>query len=156
MQTLSSMQRSISYKNPVAPYLYVVAFILYTALSGIYLFFPPLLAILFLYFSMALKKNDSVSLFLIFFCLIVFEAQNGYVLFSTVIYFAVIYRYVMPKITKSLACASCIKFIGVFLVYIGFFLFHSVLSNIFLLPEPSINYYVIYYIAIEFLIVSIL
>ncbi|MBW6487593.1 hypothetical protein [Sulfurimonas sp.] len=150
------MQRSISYKNPLAPYLYVVAFLLYTALSGIYLFLPPLLSILFIYFSKALKKEDPVSLFLISACLLLFEAENGYVLFSTVIYFAVIYRYVMPKITQSLGCNSCIKLLSVILVYIGFFVFHSVLSSVFLLPEPSIDYYVIYYIAIEFLIMSIL
>lgn len=150
------MQRSISYKNPLTPYLYVVAFLLYTALSGVYLFLPPMLAILFIFFSKALKKENPVSLFLIFICLLLFEAENGYVLFSTVIYFAVMYRYIMPKITQSLGCNSCIKLLTVILVYIGFFVFHSVLSSVFLLPEPSINYYVIYYIAIEFLIMSIL
>ena len=34
--------------------------------------------------------------------------------------------------------------------------FADILSNIFLLPMPSINYYIIYYIVIEFFIVSIL
>ncbi|MDQ1267823.1 MAG: hypothetical protein QG560_466 [Campylobacterota bacterium] len=150
------MQRSISYKNPLTPYLYVVAFLLYTALSGIYLFLPPLLAILFVFFSKALKEENPISLFLLFICLLLFEAENGYVLFSTVIYFAVIYKYVMPKIIQSLGCNSCIKLLTVVLVYIGFFVFHSVLSSVFLLPEPSINYHVIYYIAIEFLIMSIL
>jgi hypothetical protein len=41
-------------------------------------------------------------------------------------------------------------------VYLGFFLFNSILSNVFLFPMPSISYYIIYYIIIEFLIVSIL
>ncbi|MFA5453802.1 MAG: hypothetical protein WC272_00620 [Sulfurimonas sp.] len=150
------MQRSISYKNPVTPYLYVVIFIIYTALSGVYLFLPPLFAVLFIFFSKALTKGDSVSLFLIFFCLLLFEAENGYALFSTVIYFAIIYRYVMPKITQNLGCNECIKLLTVIIIYIGFFIFHSILSNIFLLPTPSINYYVIYYIAVEFLIMSIL
>lgn len=150
------MQRSISYKNPLTPFLYVVLFFLYTALSGIYLFLPPLLAILFVLFSKALKQNNSIHILLISFCLLLFEAENGYVLFTSIIYFAIIYKYVIPKITQSISCNACIKFITVVLVYIGFFLFHSLLSNIFLLPIPSINYYVIYYIVIEFFIVSIL
>lgn len=150
------MQRSISYKNPVTPYLYVVIFLIYTALSGVYLFFPPLLAILFIFFSKALKQEDPVSFFLILFCLLLFEAENGYALFSTIIYFAFIYRYVIPKITQNLGCAECIKLLTVILIYVGFFIFHSILSNIFLLPTPTINYYIIYYIAVEFLIMSIL
>jgi len=150
------MQRSITYKNPITPFLYVVLFFVYTALSGIYLFLPPLLAVLFILFSKALKNNDSIFILLVSFCLLLFEAENGYVLFSTIIYFVFIYKYVIPKITQSISCNSCIKFIIVVLVYMGFFLFYSLLSNIFLLPIPSINYYVIYYIVIEFLIVSIL
>jgi hypothetical protein len=63
---------------------------------------------------------------------------------------------VIPKITQNLGCAECIKLLTVILVYVGFFIFHSILSNIFLLPTPTINYYIIYYIAVEFLIMSIL
>ncbi|DAB28272.1 MAG TPA: hypothetical protein CFH78_03320, partial [Sulfurimonas sp. UBA10385] len=134
------MQRSITYKNPITPFLYVVLFFVYTALSGIYLFLPPLLAVLFILFSKALKNNDSIFILLVSFCLLLFEAENGYVLFSTIIYFVFIYKYVIPKITQSISCNSCIKFIIVVLVYMGFFLFYSLLSNIFLLPIPSINY----------------
>ncbi|MDD2652608.1 MAG: hypothetical protein PHX44_06125 [Sulfurimonas sp.] len=150
------MQRSLSYKNPLTPYFYGVLFLFYTALSGIYLFLPPLLAILYFYFSKALKKEDSGVLFLVIFCLLLFEAANGYVLFSTVIYFFLLHKYVVPKITQSFNCAACIRFIVVLLVYLGFFLFYSLLSNIFMFPTPSISYYVIYYIAIEFLIMSVL
>lgn len=150
------MQRSIFDKNSVTTFIYVAIFMVYTALSGIYLFLPPFLAILFILFSKALKKNDAFLIFLVVFCLVLFEAQNGYALFSTIIYFSIVYKYIMPTIIKNSSCYSCIKFATVVLVYIGFFLFHSLLSNVFLLPIPNIDYYVIYYIIIEFLIVSIL
>lgn len=150
------MQRSIFDKNSVTTFIYVAIFMVYTALSGIYLFLPPFLAILFILFSKALKKNDAFFIFSVVFCLVIFEAQNGYALFSTIIYFSIVYKYIMPTIIKNSSCYSCIKFATVVLVYIGFFLFHSLLSNVFLLPIPNIDYYVIYYIIIEFLIVSIL
>lgn len=150
------MQRSISYKNPLTPYIYTCVFIFYTALSGIYLFLPPLLAVLFILLSHALKKEDSVSIFLIFLSLLFFEAQNGYVLFSTIIYFVIIYKYILPKLTQVFNCKACVKMVTVILVYIGFFIFYSFLSNIFLFASPNISYFVIYYMAIEFLIVSIL
>jgi len=150
------MQRSISNKNSVTPFIYVVLFFIYTALSGIYQVIPPLFAVLFILFSRALKHEDTFFLFLISFCLLFFEAENGYVLFSTIIYFVIIYKYVIPKITQNFSCNSCIKITTVLVIYLGFFVFHSIMSNIFLLPMPSMNYYVIYYIIIEFFIVSIL
>ncbi|QFR43298.1 hypothetical protein FJR47_05035 [Sulfurimonas xiamenensis] len=150
------MQRSISNQNSLTPFLYVVIFIPYIVLSSIHLFLPPLLAILYVLFSRALKKNDLTSLLLICFSLVLFEAEKGYVLFSTLIYFAFIYRYIIPKIAKIINCNICVKMATVILVYIGFFVFNIFLSNIFLMPSPSINYYVIYYIIIEFFILSIL
>ncbi len=150
------MQRSLCYQNPLTPYFYGVLFLIYTALSGIYLFLPPLLAILYFYFSKALKKEDSGVLFLVIFCLLLFEASNGYVLFSTIIYFFLLHKYIVPKIMQNFSCATCIRFVVVLLAYFGFFLFYSLLASIFMFPAPNISYYVIYYIAIEFLIMSVL
>ncbi|MDQ1264371.1 MAG: hypothetical protein QG559_1372 [Campylobacterota bacterium] len=156
MQTFSSMQRSIAYKNPLTPFLYVVAFFIYTALSGMYIFLPPFFAVLYIFFSRALSQQNTLYFLLTIFCLILFEAQNGYVLFATLIYFSIMYKFIMPKISKNFNCTSCIKIAIVLLVYIGFFLFHSLISNIFLFPEPNLSYHVIYYILIEFFIVSLL
>jgi len=150
------MQRSISHKNSIAPFVYVALFLVYSALSGIYLFLPPLLSVLFLFFTRALKSENTLFLFLISICFVIFEAQNDFILFSIIIYFLIIYRYVLPKLYINFSCLSCIKISTVLLAYIGFFIFNLLLSHIFLLPEPSINYYIIYYIVIEFFLVSIL
>jgi hypothetical protein len=80
----------------------------------------------------------------------------GYPLFSSIIYLGLIYKFVIPRLKKNFGCASCIKASYVLLSYVGFYLFLSILSNIFLLPMPSVNYYIIYYMVIEFFIVSIL
>ncbi len=150
------MQRSISHQNPLAPFIYVVLFIAYESLASIYLFLPPLFAVLFVLFANALKRDDSVALFLISFCLIIYETQMGFTLFSSIIYFGLVYKFVIPWLKKNFDCAVCIKVAYVLLAYIGFYLFLVLLSNIFLLPMPTINYYIIYYIIIEFFIVSIL
>lgn len=150
------MQRSISHQNSLTPLLYAALFVIYTALSGIYLLLPPLFAILYLLFSKALKQEDVLSLSLVAVCLLFFEAQNSYMLFSTIIYFALIHRYVIPKIKQNFNCNVCVNLSIVILVYVGFFLFCSLLSNIFMLPMPSINYYVLYYMAIEFIILSLI
>jgi hypothetical protein len=42
------------------------------------------------------------------------------------------------------------------LAYMGFFLFSLLLAKIFDTPMPALNYYIIYYIVIEFFLVSML
>jgi len=150
------MQRSISHQKPIIPFLYIILFVLYDSLGSIYPFLPPLLAVLYVLFSRALDNNDTVSIFLIVLCLVVFEANYGYILLSSVIYFYIVYKFIMPKIIQNSSCAICIRAVTVILIYPGFFLFLTLLSNIFLLPQPSINYYIVYYIVIEFFLVSLL
>jgi len=150
------MQRSISDKKSLAPFLYVALFAVYVSLSSIYLFLPPFLAVLFIYFSKSIKNQDPVAIFLVSLCFVFFEAEKGYVLFSTIIYFTIIYKFVMPRVAQNFSCVSCIRISSVLFAYIGFFLFSLLLSNVFLLPSPDINYYIVYYIVIEFFIVSIL
>lgn len=120
------------------------------------MFLPPLLAVLFALFANALKREDTIAIILISFCLVVFESEKGYILFSSIIYFLLIYKFVMPKLVQNFSCAACIRLMYVVLAYIGFFIFSIVISEIFMFPLPSISYYVIYYIFIEFFIVSVL
>ena len=150
------MQRSLTNKKPLESILYIILYVLYESLSSIYLFLPPLFAVLFVLFVNAMKSEDTVSLFLIAFCLIIFEADRGYMLFSSIIYFTLIYKFLIPKITQNFSCLSCIRLSYVLFAYLGFFLFSTFLSSIFLIPTPSINYYIVFYIVIEFFLVSLL
>ncbi len=150
------MQRSISHQKPIVPFVYVILFVLYDSLGSMNPFFPPLLAVLYVLFTKALDRKNLISLLLVVVCLIVFEANYGYMLFSSVIYFYILYKIIMPKIVQSSSCVVCIRIFSVILVYLGYFLFLTLLSDIFLLPQPSLNYYIVYYIVIEFFLVSIL
>lgn len=150
------MQRSISDNQPLASLFYVLLFVVYSSLSSIYPLFPPLFGVLFLLFSRALEKRDSILVLFLSVCLVIYEANFGYILFSSIIYFYVVQKFLMPKIKQNFSCSSCIKFSYVFLAYVGYFLFLTLLANIFLLHVPSVSYYIVYYIIIEFLIVSLL
>ena len=150
------MQRSISNQKPIVPFIYIVLYVLYSSLASIYPVLPPLLSVLFVLFSRALERKDSFAVFLIAACLLVFEANYGYLLFSSVIYFYIQYRFIMPKIIQNFSCNVCIKISYVLFTYLGYFLFLTLISNIFLLESPEINYYIVYYIVIEFFIVSLL
>jgi hypothetical protein len=142
------MQRSISHNKSLAPYLYVVLFIIYESLSSIYLFLPPLFGVLFVLFVNALEKEDTVSILAISFCLLFFEADKGYVLFTSILYFVIVYKFIMPKVIQNVSCYSCVKISYILFAYVGFFIFNAVLAKIFLLHMPTINYYIIYYIVL--------
>jgi hypothetical protein len=117
---------------------------------------PPMLAVLFFLFIQAFRKDDLLSIVLIVFSILVFESEKGYLLFSAVIYFALVLKLILPKIEQNFNCKVCVNVSLVLLAYIGFYFFTSILSSVFMLPMPQMNYYVIYYMVIEFLIVSIL
>jgi len=150
------MQRSISHQNPVRPFLYVVLFLLYSSLSSIYPFLPPMLGVLFVLFAKALKNSDSLYALIVAFCLVIFEANNGYMLFSSIFYIYLVYKLILPKISQNFSCKICIRISYIFLSYLGYFLFLTLISNIFLLQTPELSYYVIYYMLIEFFLVSLL
>lgn len=150
------MQRSITYNQPLVLFFYLVLFVIYSSLSSIYPILPPLFALLFVLFSKALDRGDTLFVLLVSFCLIIYEANFSYILFSSIIYFYLAKKIIMPKIEQSFSCSSCIKMAYVLFAYLGYFFFLTLLSNIFLLNTPEINYYIIYYIVLEFFIVSLL
>lgn len=150
------MQRSITNQKPLIQLLLAGGFVVYIGLSSIYLFLPPLLAVLFLLLSRSLDKKEAFSSLLLLLCLLLFEAEKHYWLFSSIIYFAIVYKLILPKLYKVSNCKPCIHFATVIIVYLGYFLFVSLLANIFLLSAPNLTYYLIYYILIEFFIVSLL
>ena len=150
------MQRSLSHQNSFITLLYVVVFVLYSSLSSIYPMLPPMFAVLLVLFSRALEQKDTLYIALLSFCLVVFEANDGYMLFSSIIYFYIVYKLILPKISQNFSCLPCIKITSVLLAYLGYFLFLSLISNIFLLPYPNVSYYIVYYIVIEFFFVSLL
>ena len=150
------MQRSITYQKPLNLLFYIVFFVLYSSLASIYPFLPPMFAVLLMFFMRALDTKDPLYIAIISFCLVVFEANNGYTLFSSILYFYLIYKFFLPKISQNFSCPICLKISYLILAYLGYYLFLLLWSSIFLLPAPEINYYIVYYIVIEFFFVSLL
>jgi len=150
------MQRSITHQNSLRPFLYLVLFALYSSMSSIYPLLPPMLTPLFVLFTRALDRDDTIYILLVSLALVVFEANFGYMLFSSIFYFYIIYKFILPKISQNFSCNICITITYLLLSYIGYYLFLSLLSSIFLLPMPELSYYIVYYIVIEFFLVSLL
>ena len=156
MQTLSDMQRSLTYKSTLRYALWSLAYVIYVSLGSIYLFLPPLLGVLFFLFSEALRRKNSVMLLFIVFDILVLEAEKGFLAFTLLIYFLLFEHFISPKIKQSINSSHLRVFLTIFLAYTGYILFSALLAQIFLLPAISFDWYIVYYIVVEFFIVSVL
>lgn len=156
MQTFSGMQRNSAYQTAFIGLAYLLVYAVYVGLSSIYLFLPPLFGILFLYFMRALEKERMEFLLLVALMLVLYEVEKGYLLFSSLVFFGLMYRFIVPKLRQYIDCRWCLNLIYVSGAYLGFWLFSVVMSKIFWLEMPAIDWHVILYIVLEFLMAAIL
>lgn len=147
------MQRSITNKTPLRYIGIAIAFSLYQGLSSMYLLLPPLLAVIFFYFIRALEKEKLSELLLLIVLLLIFEADKDFLLFSSLVYFTFIYRFVISRLRIMTNCELCLKVIYLFLAYPGFLIYSYVLNQVLWVEVPTLDWHILYYMAIEFFLV---
>ena len=150
------MQRSLTYQEGINLFFVLLLYIVYESMTTLYLILPPLFTLLFFYYRKASEDENYVLLSFIVIMLLFFEADNGYMLFSSIIYFTLLSRYIMPMLEIVITCEMCLKVLMVILVYVGFYFFSLINSFLFFTEVPDMDSYLFYYMVIEFIIVSIL
>lgn len=148
------MQRSLPYQNVISRLFLVVLFIGYISLSSIYLLMPPLLAVLFFAYHNALTKHDLFALITIIVMLLVLEAEKGFWFGSTVLFFTVLSRYLIPKFEQVIRCKMCMTAIFVVIAYPAFWMFIWFVNQLFLLSVPQVDWHIFLYMVIEFLMIA--
>ena len=150
------MQRSITYPFYIKAITLFLLYLVYESLSTIYLMLPPLFGVLFFYFIRSLNKQDTSLLLLVVLLSLVYEADKGYLFLSSLVYFSFVYKFILPKLEQVIECKRCLHLIYMVLAYIGFWLFSLLLQQIFWLELATLDWYVIWYILFEFLLVGLL
>jgi hypothetical protein len=150
------MQRSFSYQNVISRLFLVALFIGYISLSSIYLLMPPLLAILFFAYHNALSKHDLFTLITIIAMMLVFEAEKGFWFGSTILFFTVLSRFLLPKIEQMIRCKICMAAIFVGLAYPVYWAFIWFFNQLMLLSVPSLDWHILLYMIVEFLVIAVL
>lgn len=148
------MQRSLSHQNVISQLFIVALFIGYISLSSIYLLMPPFLAVLFFAYHTALSKHDLFGLLTIVIMLVVLEAEKGFWFGSTVLFFTVLSRYIIPKIEQVIRCRVCMAAIFVALGYPAYWFFIWFVNQLFLLSVPQIDWHILLYMVIEFMVIA--
>lgn len=131
-------------------------YLFYESLSTIYLFLPPLFGVLFFYFIRALDKQNISTLLLVTAMLLLYEADRGYLMFSSLFYFAFVYRFILPKLKQIIECKPCQLFIYLIFAYIGFWLFTLLLQQVLWMEMPTLDWHVLWYIIFEFFVLGLL
>ncbi len=134
----------------------VGAFVVYISLSSIYLLLPPLLAVLFFAFYRVLARHDLIGLIAVVAMLLVFEAEKGFWFASTVLFFAFVIRYLIPKIEQVVQCRICMAAIFTAIAYPGYWLVMWMTNQVLLLGAPAVDWHMWLYVIIEFLILAAL
>lgn len=149
------MQRNITYQDLVRAIFYLLLFIVYESLSSIYLLLPPLFAFIFFHFIKSLDEKNYFNLFFFIVILLFYEAIKGYFLFTSIIFFFFVYYFIIPKIVQYVNCKGCLGLIYSVLAYFGYWIFTLVIYQVFWLELPTIDWYILYYIFLEFLIITL-
>lgn len=156
MQTFSNLRRDSSNKEILKTLLFLVATIFYISLSDIYYYLPPLFGIAFILYIKFTEEKRYLYLLPLGIFLLFFEANKGYLFLSSVLFFIFSYYVVVPKIENYLNIKKYIIPIYVIYSYIFFHIFIFLLHLIFRLEPPNFHIIILYYIAIEILILSVL
>ncbi len=150
------MQRSFPYQNVISRLFLVGLYIVYISLSSLYLLLPPLLAVLFFAYHDALNKHDLFGLIIVGLMLLIFEAEKGFWFGSTLLFFTVLSRYLLPKLEQLIQCRICMAAIFVSLAYPGYLVFTWIANGVLLLPSPSVDWHIGLYMIVEFLVIATL
>lgn len=149
------MQRSFTYQSNLAFLFYILLLSIYESLAGIYPILPPLLAVVFFFFSHALDEKNIYKIVLFIVLLLLFEVNYDYFIFSSILYFLLLKFFLIPKLEQLIVCKKCQLFILTLLVYLGFWFLNNLIANIFLLEHITIDFHILYYILIEFFLLSL-
>ncbi|KIM10581.1 MAG: hypothetical protein KU37_09800 [Sulfuricurvum sp. PC08-66] len=150
------MQRNITYQEALKYFAYFLALLFYETLTKIYVWLPPLLGLAFLVFVYAIENNKLYLLLYTVGYLVVFEADNGYILLSSVLFFVLLYYLGLMRLRQIISCEKCLDYMSVALAYGGFYLFSFVIHPLGDFETPSMDGWVMYYILIEIAVLFLL
>ncbi len=87
--------------------------------------------------------------------LLIIEAEKGYWFGSSVLFFILLSNYILPRLEQNMRCDLCVKGIFVLSSYLLFWAFMTILNAVLLLQAPALDWHVLFYMGIEFMLIAI-
>lgn len=149
------MQRSLTYHDISKLVALFLLLVVYEVLSTIYLFLPPLLGLAFLLFIYAVEHDRLEYLVFTIAYLFVFETDREFLLFSTLFYFTIAYKFGVMRLRLIVSCHKCMDYLSIILAYLGFWFFSIILNQVIWIELPQFDWKIFYYIFIESVLVTL-
>lgn len=157
MQTFSYMRRNSFDKRDINPFLLFIIAIVYESLTSIYIYFTPLLGVIFYYLLEHMEEDENFlkeGLMLLY--ISYFEIDKGLFLFSFLIFFVLFYNFAAKPITHAIHCEKCKIVLYVGLGYFGYFILNLFLAQVFNQSIPSFGIEYVIYIITDIILVFLL
>ncbi len=156
MQTFSNMRRNSTHKQTLVVFILFIGLYIYESIASMWIWLPPFIGIYFILF-LHFDKEDNFYGFLAVLCGIAFiEAENNLPLGIVLGLFLFLSLFVVSRIQIVLSTLRTARVVYIALAYVNFYIVLS-LFDAFMgsTITPSI-WIVLYYIAIEILVVIFL
>jgi len=152
------MRRSSADQNYLKLFLISIALYLGQSMSSLYPLIPSFVGVIFCYVILYFNRHEvhTVSLFLGFTYLSLYDINKGFYLFSYLILFILVYRFAIYRLQNFITCNNCILAIYVTIAYLGHFLLNVFFAYLNNEAFPYFSNYYFYYIAIDSMIAFML
>jgi len=150
------MRRDSAYQETLKALLLFVLIIGYGALTDMVYYLPPFFGVAFFLFCTFLDRKQWLYLLPIVVFLLFFEATKNFLLFSSMIFFALSYYLLLPKVRQLFGTRKHLIPLFVFYAYGGYYLFLSLLGALFELDMPDFSLILFYYAAVEMFFLLVL
>jgi len=154
MQAFSYLQRNIHDKNYITLWSIWLALFVWGAMTKLNPYLPPLFGFL-LAGAMILKNREYVIGIFAYF--LFFEADRGYFLFSTWLFFYLHINFIMPLISSVVDCKKCLLVVSVAVGYLLYYFLLFCLGALFLEKIHMFTLLPVFvYIAIESFLILVI
>lgn len=122
MRIIKEIKHNDTYREIIKAAVLCAIFFVWTMLSHIFLFLPPMIGLLFIIFIDLYQKKNFIGIIAIMFCLVVFESENQLPLGVLAIVFLIVNYIIVEKFNLIFGHNIFFVFWYVGLLYLGYFL----------------------------------
>lgn len=156
MHSFPDMRRNSTYQNALNTGLYLAFLIIYNFFSSMYLFLPPLFAVLFLYFIGLVKNLRYYTMFCFIIIICSFEVSKGFYPGVLIVVYSLVYIFLFPKITTIFSNYNLFEFFYAPIIYILYFLLNSLIILFYNANVDIWSMMIVWYIVCESIIIVVI
>lgn len=140
------MPRQTILVDIISSVFYSLIYVVYIALSDIYIYFPPLVGILFIIFYKNVNKKNIIKILAVIFCILFYELDKLLVIGVMPFVFLITAYFIIIKLEEVVSANALLISLYVIILYAMYVFFLLLLRVMFDVGLPSFNNIFIFFI----------